>query len=289
MSLEIKKNHKPVTVTNMKTKKWITYTIYGILITAVFLYVRFPSDNAANYIKSMVVAGNPNVVLSFDSANLCFPPGIKLDNVEISFRDKPDLILRMDALKMRPAIARLLSGKLSLLLYANAYGGNMRTNINFANRFSTDGPVKVNTGFSGIDLGKCSCLKVATGRRIDGMFSGSLSYNGKWDRITSGTGSARLTLLGGNVQLLRDIFSLGELNFDKMEADITLKNRILKITSLEMTGKQLNGSFSGNIFLNENIMRSRLGIKGNIKIHAMNREISTTLNGTIANPIPRFM
>ncbi|MCK4534299.1 MAG: type II secretion system protein GspN [Syntrophobacterales bacterium] len=273
----------------MKTGRWTGYIIYGILITVIFLYVHFPSDNTANYIKSIVVAGNPNVVLSFDSANPCFPPGIKLGNIEIGFRNRPDLILKMDALKIRPAIASLLSGKLSLLLYADAYEGDMRTNINFANRFSTEGPVRVNTGFSGINLGKCSCLKVATGRRIDGMLSGSLSYNGRWDRITSGTGSARLTLLGGSVQLLRDIFSLGELDFDKVETDITLKKRTLKITSLEMTGKQLNGSFSGNIFLNENIMRSRLAIKGNIKIHAMNRELSTALNGTIANPIPRFM
>lgn len=273
----------------MKTKKWITYTIYGILITVIFLYVRFPSDNAANYIKSIVVAGNPNVVLSFDSASPCLPPGIKLGNVEIGFRDRPDLVLRTDTLKIRPAFASLFSGKLSLLLDADIYGGDMRTDINFANRFSTEGPVRINTGFSGINLEKCSCLKVATGRRIDGMFSGSLSYNGKWDRITSGTGSAKLTLLEGSVQLLRDIFSLGELDFDKMEADITLKNRTLKITSLEMTGKQLSGSFIGNIFLSENIMRSRLAIKGNMKIHAMNRDISTVLNGTIANPIPRFM
>jgi len=273
----------------MKTKKWITYTIYGILITVIFLYVRFPSDNAANYIKSIVVAGNPNVVLSFDSASPSLPPGIKLGNVEIGFRDKPDLVFRTDTLKICPAIASLLSGKLSFLLNANAYGGDMRTDINFANRFSTEGPVRINTGFSGINLGKCSCLKTATGRRIDGILSGSLSYNGRWDKITSGTGSARLDLLEGSVQLLRDIFSLGELDFDKMEADLTLKNRTVKITSLKMTGKQLDGSFSGNIFLNKNIMRSRLAIKGNIKIHAINREISTSLNGTIANPIPRFM
>ncbi|MCD6487543.1 MAG: type II secretion system protein GspN [Syntrophobacterales bacterium] len=273
----------------MKTKRWITYTIYGILITVIFLYVRFPSDNAANYIKSIVVAGNPNVVLSFESASFCLLPGIKLGNVEIGFRDRPNLVFRTDTLKIRPALASLLSGKLSLLLNASIYGGNMQTDVAFANRFSTEGPVRINTGFSGINLGKCSCLKTVTGRRTAGILSGSLSYDGRLDRIAGGTGNARLALVDGSVQLLRDIFSFGELDFDKMEADLTLKNRTLKITSLEMTGKQLNGSFSGNIFLNKNIMRSRLAIKGNVKIHAMNRDISTALNGTIANPILRFM
>ena len=273
----------------MKTKEWITYTIYGILITVIFLYVRFPSDTAANYIKSIVVTGNPNVVILFDSANPCLPPGIKLDNVEIGLRDKPCLVFRTDTLKIRPVITSLLSGKLLLLLDANMYGGEMRTNINFANRFSAKGPVRINAGFSDINLGKCSSLKTAASRRIDGILSGSLSYDGRLNRITSGTGRVKFTLLAGSVQLLRDIFSLGELDFDKMEADITLKNRTLKITSLEMAGKQLDGSFSGNISLNKNIMRSRLAIKGNVKIHAMNRDISTTLKGTIAKPIPRFM
>jgi hypothetical protein len=54
----------------MKTKKWIAYTIYGMLITAVFLYFLFPSDSAGRYIKSVVEGSNPNVVLSFDSAKL---------------------------------------------------------------------------------------------------------------------------------------------------------------------------------------------------------------------------
>jgi type II secretion system protein N len=273
----------------MKTKKWITYTIYGILITLLFLYLRFPSDSVANYIKSTIAAGNPDVVLSFDSATPSLPPGISLSNIEISFRNKPDLIFRTDTLKIRPALTRLLSGKLSLFLNTDSYGGKIRTDVDFANRFSTEGPVNINNGFSNINLGKCSCLQAATGRRISGILSGTLSYTGRLDRITNGAGSAKFSLLDGSMQLLREIFGLGELDFDKMDADITLKNRTLKITSLEMTGKQFSGSFSGNIFLRENIMRSRLSIKGNIKIHAMNRDISTTLNGTIANPVPRFM
>jgi type II secretion system protein N len=129
----------------IKTKKWIAYTIYGILITVIFLYVRFPSDSAVDYLKSTVERSNPNVVLLIDSVKLCLPPGIKLSNIEVSFRDRPDLILRADVLKLRPALTSLLSGKLSLLLYADAYEGSMQTDINFANRFSTKGPVRIKT------------------------------------------------------------------------------------------------------------------------------------------------
>lgn len=272
----------------MKTKKWIAYMIYGILITAIFLYVRFPSNNAVDYIKSTVERGNPNVVLLIDSVKLCLPPGIKLSNIEVSFRDRPDLILRADVLKLRPALTSLLSGKLSLLLYADAYEGSMQTDINFANRFSTKGPVKIKTGFNDINIGKCSFIKTATGRMVDGRLSGSFSYNGKWDGVINGTGSAGFTLLDGNIQLLGDIFGLKELDFDNMEVDMTLKNRTLKITGLDITGKQLSGSFTGNIFLDRDIMQSRLALKGDLKIPALDRKVSTTLNGTVSRPITWF-
>ena len=272
----------------MKTKKWITYTIYGVLITAFFLYVRFPSDSAGRYIRSIVERGNPNVVLLIDSVKLCLPPGIKLSNIEVGFMDRPDLILRANVLKLRPAITSLLSGKLSLLLYADAYEGSMRTNINFTNRFSTKGPVSIKAGFNDINLEKCSFIKTATGRLVDGRLSGSLSYDGKWNRIISGAGSAGFTLIDGNIQLLKNMFGFDELSFDKAEAELTLKDRSIKIIGLDITGKELSGSFTGNLFLDRNIMQSRLGIKGNIEIPALNRKFSTTLKGTVSKPIPKF-
>jgi len=267
----------------MKTKKWITYTIYGVLITAFFLYVRFPSDNAGRYIRSIVECGNPNVILLIDSVKLCLPPSIKLSNIEVGFRDRPDLIFRANVLKLRPAITSLLSGKLSLLLYADAYEGSMRTDINFTNRFSTKGPISIKAGFNDINLEKCSFIKTTTGRQMDGRLGGTLSYNG-----SLGTGSAGFTLLDGNIQLLKSMFGFNELAFDKAEAELTLKNRTLKITGLGITGKQFSGSFTGNIFLNRDIMQSRLAIKGDMEIPALGRKVSTTLKGTVSKPIPRF-
>ena len=273
----------------MKTKKWIAYTIYGIVITAIFLHVRFPSDSAGRYIRSIVERSNPNVALLVDSVKLCLPPGIKLSNIEVSFRDRPDLILRANVLKLRPAITSLLSGKLSFLLYTDAYEGSMRIDINFTNRFSTKGPVRIRAGFNDINLEKCSFIKTATGRLVDGRLSGSFSYNGKWDGVINGAGSAGFTLLDGNIQLLKSMFGFDGLAFDKAEAELTLKNRALKIIGLDVTGKQISGSFKGNIFLDRDIMQSRVAIKGDMEIPALDRKVSTTLKGTVSKPIPEFM
>jgi len=273
----------------MKTKRWIIYTIYCILVTFLFLYLCFPSDNAAGYIQSTFLGNNPDVVFSFDSATPCVPPGLRLNNVEIGLRSAPDVVFRAGALKIRPVLAKFLTGKVSLIMNTDAYGGKMHTDIHFANRFSTEGPVSIHNGFSAINLGQCPALHAAAGRRIGGILSGTFSYDVRSDRITGGTGSAHFSLLDGSVQLLKDIFSLSQMDFNTMETDLTLKNRTLTITRMEIAGNEFSGSFSGRIFLKEEISRSRLSIKGTIRIHAINRDISTTLNGTIANPVPRFM
>ena len=255
-----------------------------MLITAVFLYLRFPSDSAGRYIRSIVAGSNLNVALSFDSVRPCFPPGIRLHNLSVGFKNKPGSTLKADVAKMRPALLNLLSGKLALLLSADAYEGHIKADIGFTNRFSVRGPININAGLDKINIGKCAYIKAISGRQMDGKLGGTLSYNG-----SLGTGSARFTLLDGNIQLLKSMFGFDGLAFDKAEAELTLKNRTIKITGLDITGKQLSGSFTGNIFLDKDIIQSRLAIKGNIEIPALDRKVSTTLKGTVSRPIPGFM
>ena len=267
----------------MKTKKWIAYTIYGMLITAAFLYLLFPSDSAGKYIKSIVTGSNQDVVFSFDSVKPCFPPGIRFHSLSVSFKSKPGSTLKADVAKVRPALLDLLSGRLTLLLNADAYEGHIKADIGFSKRFSVRGPISINARLDKINIGKCAYIKATSGRQMDGKFGGTLSYNG-----SLGTGSARFTLLDGNIQLLKSIFGFDGLALDKAEAELTLKNRTLKITGLDITGKQLSGSFTGNIFLDRDIMQSRFAIKGDLKIPALDRKVSTTLNGTVSRPIPGF-
>ena len=272
----------------MKTKKWIAYTIYGILVTVVFLYWCFPSDNVADYIESTVTANNPNITLSIDSVNLCFPPGIRLNNLLVGFKDKPGSTLKANILRIRPGLANLLRGRLSLFLDANTREGNIKGRLNFANLFSGKGPVNAKAKFNNIDIGSCSYLKTLLGRQVTGKLKGSLIYNGNRELINS-AGSAEFVLLDGSIQLLQNMFGFDKLVFDAIETDMVLKNRILKMNKLNLSGKQLRGSLSGNIFLNNDITRSRLNIKGNVAIPALNRKLSVVIKGTITNPKAKFI
>ncbi|MBE9547106.1 MAG: type II secretion system protein GspN [Proteobacteria bacterium] len=272
----------------MKTKKWIAYTIYGILVTVVFLYWCFPSDNVADYIESTVTANNPNITLSIDSVKLSFPPGIRLNNLLVGFKDKPGSTLKANILRIRPGLAKLLRGRLSLLLGVDTCKGNIKGRLNFTNLFSVEGHVNAKAKVDNIDIGSCSYLKTLLGRQVTGKLKGSLIYNGNKE-LTNGAGSAEFVLLDGSIQLLKEVFGFDKLVFDAIETDMVLKNRILKMNRLNLSGKQLRGSLNGNIFLDNDITRSRLDIKGNVVIPALNRKLSVVIKGTITNPEAKFM
>ncbi len=272
----------------MKAKKWIAYTIYTILILMVFLYLCFPSGKFVKYIETAVTAGNPDIILSIDSARPGFPPGIRFHNIVAGFKDKPDSTIEADLLTVRPGLLTLLTGKRLLLLNADAYEGNIEATAGFAKTFSTGGPIKINAEFSDVDIGKCSYLKEVCGRRIAGRLEGSFAYDGKYRELMAGAGSAEFTLLDGSIQLLKKIFGFDKLVFDSMKADLILKNRTLKINGLNLTGKELNGDFKGNIFLDDDIGRSRLDVKGKVKIPALNKRLSIVMTGTIADPTARI-
>lgn len=266
----------------------VAYTIYGILITVVFLYCCFPSDNVAKYIKSTVASNNPDITLSLDSVKLGFPPGIRLKNLLVSFKDKPVAILKADILRVRPDLASLLRRRLSLLFDANTYEGNIKGSLNFTNLFSLKGPVNAEAEFDDINIGSSSYLRTLLGRQVIGKLKGSLSYNSNRELI-DGTGSAEIKLLDGSVQLLKNVFGFDKLVFDEIETDMVLKNRTLKMNKLNLNGKQLQGSLNGNIFLANDIKLSRLAMKGDVEISAWNRKFSIVINGTISNPEVRFM
>ncbi|MDD5723210.1 MAG: type II secretion system protein GspN [Syntrophales bacterium] len=269
-------------------KKSVGYMAYGILITIVFLYCCFPDSCIKNFLESTASKNNPNIVVSSDSATLVFPLAVKIDNLVINVKDTPGATVRIDRIKARLALGKLLQGRISLSLKAGAYGGDVLADILCANYFSTSGPVKSQIRLVNVDIGECSYLKTILNRHITGRLNGSVEYSGKIGEVINGIGNADLVLRDGNMELVENLFGLDKLDFDTVKIDTTLGGRTLKIDKTDISGKQLSGSFNGNIFLNNNILRSRIAIKGRVHTPVSDKDLSVVLSGTLANPKHRI-
>jgi type II secretion system protein N len=268
----------------MKSKKWLGYTIYGILVTVLFLYVLFPAHRMAGYIESLVSERNPRVGLSIGSADIAFPLGLNCEKVVFGLKGEPESEIEADLVKGRFSLLRLLKGDTSLLITALAYGGTVDARLDSPDRFSS-GAITADMTFEDIELGECTYLKDAAGRDIKGRLDGTLLYEGNLHDIINGEGNASFSLNEGVIGLQKALFGFETLAFEKAEGKMILKNRIVALDSLKVEGKEMTSSLSGRIFLNRNFAQSRLSLKGNVDIETLGKNLSLNVRGTISKPL----
>lgn len=272
----------------MKKKYVISYIVYGVIITVIFLYLLFPSEMLRKYVVLKVTNNNPNIILAISKAKLAIPVALQFEDVVIRFKDKPGATLEADTIKAWPALTSLIRKKLSFRVMAKAFQGQIEARIIFPNGLKPGEPITLNTDLSQLNMEQCSYLKKVLRRQIKGILSGTLSYEGKYDEIVSGTGTADLILQDGNIELLKNMFGFDTLAFDEVTASMTLKNRNLKINKANLTGKQVRGSLNGNILIERDVAQSRLSLRGTAEIPALNKTFTTFVSGTLNNPIPRL-
>lgn len=273
----------------MKTRDLIGYALYGILVTIIFLYWCFPTVLLQNYIVSAATEANPNIVLSVGKTGITFPPAIKIEDLVIHLSKKADTTFEADSITVRPSLRNLLLKRSLFLIMARLYSGNMMAYIDFKNPVGNERPVSIDLTLENINIGKCTYVKGTSGRQIEGFLTGSATFDGQWTNVLNGTGNAVFSLHNGSIRLLQPVFGFDNVAFDIMEGDIDLKNRVLKINTINVAGKQINGSLKGTIFLHKDITKSSLSLAGNIEMPGLNRTLSISLRGTIANPVPRFI
>lgn len=274
---------------SMKTKSWIGYTLYGILVTIIFLYWCFPTVLLENYIVSAATEANPNIVLSVGKTGITFPPALKMEDLVVRPKQKAETTLEADSVTVRPSLRNFLPRQSLFLIVAELYNGSMLAHVNFKNHVGKESPVSMDLTLEGINIGKCSYLRGASGRQIEGFLTGSATFDGQWINVLNGTGNAFFSLSNGSVRLLKPVFGFDTVTFDNIEGSMDLKNRVLKINTINLTGKQINGSLKGTIFLHKDFSSSSLSLTGNLEMPGLNRSLSVSLRGTIANPIPRFL
>lgn len=269
----------------MKKKRIITYTVYTVLVTMVFLYWLFPSEVLERYIISTVAKINSTITLSIGTVTLGFPPALDMENVSLRTFRYPDSPLKADRAIVSPSIKSLLAGAPALSVRADMYDGDIKGIIGFEN--GTDVPfMKLSANGEKINVGKCSYIASLLRRTITGTLKATLTYDGTYDEIIKGNGDVDILLENGSIQFLQNMFGFDKIDYDTIKANMTLKDRILKINEAEMVSRQLRGTLSGNIYLTPDIMKSRITLTGKADIPALGKVLTVILRGTIDNPIP---
>jgi type II secretion system protein N len=276
---------------NRKTLKAILlYVSVGLFALILFLYIRFPSGMFRDYFIASVSAGNPDLSLSLGDVNPRFPPGLVITKVILQSKTRTEASLQADSLTIQPVLTSLFKGQTSMQFQARGYGGHMEGMTTHREAFSFSGPAKVSLSFENLPIERISSLQDFFGRMVSGKLRGSLSFDGSSKSIREGKGQLKFTLMNGNYQLFENLAGFDRLDFNVVDGQVSLSDRILKIGKLTMTGEKLNISLKGDItFGADNFKSSQLNLTGSIEVRTPAvKRFPFSLTGTMENPVTKL-
>ena len=245
-------------------RKWLGYVLYAVIITALLLYLRFPSEVIKDYLETRNDRSNSPFALSVGQVSLSLPFGLKLQETQVSNRANHNkVIFRADRLSIRPIIGTLLGGKLKLCFEGIAYDGILKGCAKFDEK-RLQAPFSATIALKGIRMGKYD-LRGLMGRHMEGRLDGNVAYDAKSNLLIEGSGEADLRLSDGRLQLLQPILSLDSIDFKQVSIKMALQGRKISLRQVALEGPQLRGTLSGIISLQKEIGKSRLDLRGTLE------------------------
>ncbi len=253
-----------MTVTKEK-KRWIGYTLYGILMTIVLLYYRFPSETLREYLLETADSLHPKLDISIDSISPSLLFGLKLHGTQISLDENPGkAVLTADDLTIRPKVRSLFQGRYEWDIVCSAYNGILEGHFLFEKDLFKL-PFEATAAFKGIRLNRMSALNDVIGIPIEGIFNGTVTYRGSERFPGNNTGEAAVKISDCRVELREPILTITSLDFNDISAQFVLNRQRLTVKAIEFRGRDMNGTLSGRINLKRDILDSYLDLRGTIE------------------------
>lgn len=245
-----------------KIIKWVLYPGYIIAVTAFFLYMLFPTDVAMEYFTGYLGKHYPDYSVTVDTIKPVFPPGVRLNSVSIAFRG--DTWVDLDQLHIRPRYLSVLSQRKTVRFAGTAYSGKLWGSIVFR-RASSAYQMTAAAELKGIRLEENEYLQTLSGRKIGGGLDSTIGYSG--DKGKDGSLKVNLHVKDGEVGLTNPLFSINNLTFKKVEAELVVDKRSLKLNRCDISGDQVDGDVTGVVLFRKPFERSRLEFKSNVTPH----------------------
>ena len=269
-------------------KKALWFTLYGIFITVVFLYLLFPSDIVRSRLEEAV--SSSGFILKMETLRPSLPLGLKLKNITINSDSSADIYFQGDLLDLQLNPLSFFQKHTYLGLSGKAYGGKFDGRVGLDSLSKMYPPKEGNLKLQNIDLGKSAFIKTLLGNEITGRAKGNLSCISAQEISGKGSGTIELFLTKGTYLLAEPFLGLKQIEFDRGEIKAQFKNGSMKLEKLEIAGNQIKFFLKGEIMLADDFKLSQLNLTGVMEILGQNKaKMNVTIGGTLANPIFRYI
>ncbi len=217
------------------------YLLYAVALTALLLYVRFPTEKFKSYCEYRVEQVMEIGKCSIGKIGYHFPASVEFLNVKIiqTVDDKPSSVI-FDRLKISTAIKDFrplwnIDGD----FYGGAFQGEAVVSFKEKTLYIND--IKA----EGIDLKGITANIPSFERDISSTVSFSGEYKTKLSQLLTGSGAGSLRFTDGKVKLVQKILMLDFVDFEEIDVIWKYENKTFQVTEGNMLGFQLDADFAG--------------------------------------------
>lgn len=236
------------------------YCLYGIGLTAILLYVRFPTAKFIHFCEKKLEQVFPSATLDIGSVRYTFPFSVTFAAVEMVLdggEGQSTLLLDSVSLSAKPPTFWK-----NFSLKAHCYNGTGAAELRFEDdftRFSVSGLT-----FDALQLGSFVHDLGLVERTITGITGFTGEYRAALNDPLAGEGKGQLNITLGNIELLQPILSLDVLTFERISADFTYSGNSLQLINGDLQGSEIGGQFAGTLTLSVPLRESSIIISGGV-------------------------
>lgn len=284
------------------SSRFLIYMCYGLVLTIVLLYIRFPSEEFRAYCEKQAETTLDISDCTIEKIGYSFPISIAFTNVNLEKTvDEKNAKILIDRLAIRPALKFWKTYRISGNVYTGSFRATLKIGWNEKVYTFTD------ITLTDLSLSKILSDQAIDNRKIEGRLDGSGSYQANWSSSEEKAAKARFAITKGSFELLQPVLSLSLLEYDKINFDVHLAEQ-LEIKEGKLRGKDINATFDGSVNVMNTLQDSRIRLSGLLEpkrefLQANPREAKMVrqyakrfrknalpfkMGGTMANPTFRF-
>lgn len=236
------------------------YLTYAVLLIAVLLYIRFPTEKFKMFCERRVVSYFSESTCNIDRIAYRFPFSLVVSDFQISQEVDGEhsefhvnqLTVTIDPANLFRTFAidgALYGGSFSLKLDYNGVEKSFRLNDVLIKDFN------VNEWTDDWNL---------LGRKVSGTAEFSGNYQAGFDSPLAGVGEGVLVVVDGSMELLQPVLSLSSFEFSRIDIEMVHEKGVLRFSKGNVSGAEVSADFTGEMKTTSPLQNSSILLSGHL-------------------------
>lgn len=227
--------------------------------TAVFLYLRFPTEMVKDFISAQISRSAPDVKLDIATLTPNFPAGVTLKDVDVTYQNQTAFIADQAKISARPT--SLLSDQKTISYDLDTSGGQIKGHAVIRGDATGSG-VDVKAKFESIQLKSIPAIKTFSGYDVAGILDGSVNVNGS---ERNGSAQTAFTIAQCIIELAQPLFGIDKLTFQLIDTELAMNGQRIRVKRCDLNGDEVDGRITGSLTVRNPYGKTRLNLLGVLK------------------------